>query len=60
METTGLPMELGEIGISPDSVDEMVDDLIANHGRFIAKNPRKPSREDLVGLYAGMFDDSEE
>lgn len=60
METTGLPMELGEIGVPTDSVDEMVDDLIANHGRFIAKNPRKPSREDLVGLYAGMFDDSEE
>jgi len=58
METTGLPMELGEIGVTPDSVEEMVDDLMANHGRFIAKNPRKPSREDLVRLYTGMFDDS--
>ncbi len=59
METTGLPMELGEIGVSSDLVEEMVDDLLANHGRFIAKNPRKPSREDLAMLYAGMFDESE-
>lgn len=58
METTGLPMELGEIGVMPDTIDEMVDDLMKNHGRFVAKNPRKPSRDDLVMLYSGMFDET--
>lgn len=54
MQTLGLPQTLEEIGIGDSEVESMVDDLLKNHYRFVAKNPRKPSRDELIDLYLVM------
>lgn len=56
METMNLPLSLGEVGIEEKDLEPMVDDLMKNYARFIVKNPRKPSREDLLQLYRRMFE----
>ena len=56
MDTLNLPLGLEELGLDEKDLEPMVDDLINNYSRFLVKNPRKPSREDLVKLYQRMFE----
>jgi alcohol dehydrogenase class IV len=56
MCTLGLPSNLEDIKISEDELEPMVDDLMGNYSTFISKNPRKPSREDLLDLYGRMLE----
>jgi alcohol dehydrogenase class IV len=56
METVGLPLSLEDLGLGEKDLEPMVDDLLANYSRFIAKNPRKPSREELLRLYRTMLE----
>ncbi len=56
MDNLNLPTNLSDIGIEEKNIEKMVDDLLKNYSRFINKNPRKPSREDLLNLYQQMFE----
>lgn len=56
--TLRLPMTLEDIGLGGEDMEPMVDDLMKNYQRFIAKNPRSPSKEDLLDLYDSMADGS--
>lgn len=56
MDVLALPQTLEELGIDESELEPMVDDLLRNHSRFIAKNPRKPSRDELVELYMDMYE----
>ncbi|RWX72990.1 MAG: hypothetical protein Metus_0964 [Candidatus Methanosuratincola subterraneus] len=56
MDTLGLPQTLDELGINESELESMVDDLLTNHYRFVEKNPRKPSRDDLLDLYMDMHE----
>ncbi|MCS7098599.1 MAG: iron-containing alcohol dehydrogenase [Candidatus Methanomethyliaceae archaeon] len=58
MEFLKIPTDLSSIGIKESEIDIMVEDLINNYSRFITKNPRKPSREDLFNLFQQMFQES--
>ncbi|MDD1776318.1 MAG: iron-containing alcohol dehydrogenase [Candidatus Methanomethylicus sp.] len=57
LETTHQPQTLDELNMDECEIEPMVDDLLANQKRFVNKNPRKPSREELIGLYERMFED---
>ncbi len=54
MDTLGLPMSLEDLGITENDVEPLVDDFIKNYSRFIVKNPRHPSRQELMALYRTM------
>ncbi|MEJ5293407.1 MAG: iron-containing alcohol dehydrogenase [Candidatus Methanosuratincola sp.] len=56
MDTLGLPQTLEELGIDESELESMVDDLLKNHYRFVEKNPRKPSRDELLDLYMDMHE----
>jgi alcohol dehydrogenase class IV len=56
MENLNLPTNLSDLGIEEKNIEKMVDDLLKNYSRFITKNPRKASREDLLNLYQQMFE----
>ncbi|MBC7112400.1 MAG: iron-containing alcohol dehydrogenase [Candidatus Methanomethyliales bacterium] len=56
MDTLNLPTCLQDLGLDEKELEPMVDDLMKNYSRFIVKNPRKPSREDLVELYQMIFE----
>ncbi|MDH7555774.1 MAG: iron-containing alcohol dehydrogenase [Candidatus Methanosuratincola sp.] len=56
MDTLGLPQTLEDLGINESELESMVDDLLANHYRFVEKNPRKPSRDELLDLYMDMHE----
>jgi alcohol dehydrogenase class IV len=56
LETSHLPQTLDELNMDESEIEPMVDDLLTNQARFIAKNPRKPSREELIGIYTRMFE----
>ncbi|MGQ9759165.1 MAG: iron-containing alcohol dehydrogenase [Candidatus Methanomethylicaceae archaeon] len=56
METMNLPLSLEELGIEEKDLEPMVDNLMKNYARFITKNPRKPSKDELVQLYQRMFE----
>ncbi|MEM0231604.1 MAG: iron-containing alcohol dehydrogenase [Candidatus Methanomethyliaceae archaeon] len=58
MESLNIPTDLSSIGIKESEIEFMVEDLLNNYSRFITKNPRKPSREDLINLYQQMFQTS--
>lgn len=58
MENLRIPTDLSSIGVKEDEIEFMVEDLLNNYSRFITKNPRKPSREDLINLYQQMFQTS--
>jgi alcohol dehydrogenase class IV len=54
--TLGLPMSLEDLELGEEDLEPMVDDLLKNYNRFIEKNPRKPSRKDLLFLYRSMLE----
>lgn len=54
--TLGLPMSLEDLELGEEDLEPMVDDLLKNYRHLIAKNPRKPSREDLLFLYRNMLE----
>ncbi len=56
MDTMNLPLGLEELNLDEKEIESMVDDLMKNYSRFILKNPRKPSKEDLIQLYQRMFE----
>lgn len=56
MDTLNLPLGFEELGLDEKDLEPMVDDLINNYSRFILKNPRKPSRDDLIKLYQRMYE----
>lgn len=56
MDTIALPQTLEELGINESELESMVDDLLTNHYRFVEKNPRKPSRDELLDLYMDMYE----
>jgi len=56
MDNLNLPIGLEELGVEEKELEPMVDDLINNYSRFLLKNPRKPSRDDLIRLYQRMFE----
>lgn len=56
MGTLGLPMSLEDVGLSEGDVEPLVDDFLKNYSRFLARNPRKPSREELKALYRTMLE----
>ncbi|MEM2126529.1 MAG: iron-containing alcohol dehydrogenase [Candidatus Methanosuratincola sp.] len=56
MDTVALPQTLEELGINESELESMVDDLLTNHYRFVEKNPRKPSRDELLDLYMDMYE----
>jgi len=55
LDIAHLPQTLDELNLDESDIEPMVNDLLKKHARFIAKNPRKPSREELIGLYESMF-----
>ncbi|MBC7120362.1 MAG: iron-containing alcohol dehydrogenase [Candidatus Methanosuratus sp.] len=55
-ETLALPQTLEDLGIDESELESMVEDLLRNHYRFVTKNPRKPSREELLDLYMDMHE----
>ncbi|MDI9644378.1 MAG: iron-containing alcohol dehydrogenase [Candidatus Verstraetearchaeota archaeon] len=55
-QTLSLPQTLEDLGIGEHEIEAMVDDLITNHRRFIIKNPRKPSRDELIDLYTDILE----
>ena len=59
MCTLELPQSLEDIKLGDADPEPMVNDLVSNYSRFIAKNPRKPSQEDLLRLYESMSGDDE-
>ena len=56
MGTLGLPLSLEDLGLGEDDVEPMVDDFIKHQSRFIARNPRHPSRQELLALYRAMLE----
>jgi alcohol dehydrogenase class IV len=56
MCTVGLPSSLEGLDINDEDLEPMVDDLMKNYSPFIAKNPRKPSKEDLLDIYSSMLE----
>jgi len=56
METVGLPLSLEDLDLEEKDLEPMVDGLLKNYPRFIVKNPRKPSREELLELYQTMLE----
>ncbi|MBM5805917.1 MAG: iron-containing alcohol dehydrogenase [Candidatus Verstraetearchaeota archaeon] len=56
METVGLPLSLEDLGLEESDLEPMVGSLLKNYLRFIVKNPRKPSREELLKLYRTMLE----
>jgi alcohol dehydrogenase class IV len=56
MDTLDLPLSLEELKLEESDIEPMVDDLLTNYSRFLTKNPRKPTKEDLMLLYKIMFD----
>ncbi len=56
MDTLSLPQTLDDLGINESELESMVDDLLTNHYRFVEKNPRKPSRDELLNLYMDMHE----
>ncbi len=56
MDTLDLPQTLDELGINESELESMVDDLMTNHYRFVEKNPRKPSRDELLDLYMDIHE----
>jgi alcohol dehydrogenase class IV len=56
MGTLGLPMSLEDLGLGEDDVELLVDDFLKNYSRFITRNPRHPSRQELLALYKTIFE----
>jgi len=56
MGTLDLPMSLEDVGIGEEDVEPLVDDLINNYSRFMVRNPRRPTRQELIGLYRMMLE----
>ena len=56
METVGLPLSLEGLDLGEKDLEPMVSALLKNYPRFIVKNPRKPSREELLKLYQTMLE----
>ncbi|MDD1764642.1 MAG: iron-containing alcohol dehydrogenase, partial [Candidatus Methanomethyliaceae archaeon] len=56
METVGLPLSLKDLGLGKKDLEPMVDSLLKNYQRFIVKNPRKPSRDELLELYQTILE----
>ncbi|ABO51779.1 iron-containing alcohol dehydrogenase [Desulforamulus reducens MI-1] len=56
-KSLGIPKGIRELGIDKskfeNELDKMVD--LALHDRCTPTNPRKPSREDLIGIYQKSF-----
>lgn len=48
-EESGVPRNMSELGIRPESIDALVDDALVQAD--LPGNPRDVSREDLVALY---------
>ena len=55
LDTARLPQSFDELEVDESEIEPMVEDLLKNQSRFIGKNPRKPSREELIDLYESMF-----
>jgi len=56
MGTMGLPMSLEDVGLGEEDVEPLADDLINNYSRFMVRNPRHPTRQELIGLYRSMLE----
>jgi len=42
--------------VPKEELPKMVEDLFTNQQRFIARNPRKPTKEDMEKLYEAMWE----
>jgi len=56
MGTLGLPMSLEDLGLGEGDLEPLVDDFLKNQSRFMARNPRRPSRKELLDLYRTMLE----
>lgn len=56
LKSLGMPTSLKELGVKKDDIRGMVDELFSKQSRFIARNPRKPTKEDMVELYERMWE----
>jgi alcohol dehydrogenase class IV len=56
MGTLSLPLSLEDVGLVEEDMEPLADDLINNYSRFMARNPRKATRQELIGLYTTMLE----
>jgi alcohol dehydrogenase class IV len=54
LDTLGLPMSLEDLGIVEADIEPLAEDFLKNYTRFIVKNPRRPSSQELLALYRTM------
>ncbi|RLE50789.1 MAG: alcohol dehydrogenase, partial [Candidatus Methanomethylicota archaeon] len=54
--SVNIPSCLKDLGVEREKLESMVDQLFTRQSRFIARNPRKPSREDMLSLYEKMWE----
>ncbi|RLE50675.1 MAG: hypothetical protein DRJ31_00575 [Candidatus Methanomethylicota archaeon] len=54
-----IPSCLKDLGVEKEKLESMVDSLFTKQSRFIARNPRKPSREEMLSLYERMWEGME-
>ncbi|MCD6408811.1 MAG: iron-containing alcohol dehydrogenase [Candidatus Verstraetearchaeota archaeon] len=57
IESLELPTSLSDVGVPKEELPKMVEDLFTNQQRFIARNPRKPTKEDMEKLYEAMWEE---
>ena len=58
MSTLHFPMNLKDLGLEEKDLEPLVDDLLNKYSRFMTRNPRKPSRQELIALYCAMYEGS--
>ena len=56
MKTLGLPMSLEDADIGEEDLEGLVEDFMTNQSRFLLRNPRHASKEELLGLYRTMLE----
>lgn len=56
MGTLGLPLSLEDLGLVDDDLEPLIDDFLKNQSRFMVRNPRHPSRKELLALYQAMLE----
>ncbi len=56
MDTLRMPQSLRGRGVKEEDIPAMTDALLTKYSRFLLKNPRKPSRDDLTEIYEAMLE----